>query len=36
MQVTEIPKKVSQKMDQITRYFLWGDTDEKKKIRLLN
>lgn len=36
MQTMEIPVSVCDKLDKINRNFLWGDTDKKKKMHLIN
>lgn len=36
MQTMELPRKVCDDIDKINRNFLWGDTENKKKIHLVN
>lgn len=36
MQTMHFPTNVCDKLDRINRNFLWGDTEEKKKIHLVN
>lgn len=35
MQSTKLPASVSKEIDSLNRKFLWGSTDEKKKIALV-
>ena len=35
MQCSYIPKKICNKIDSISRNFLWGTTSEKKKMHLM-
>lgn len=36
MQIMELPRRFCDEVDKINRNFLWGDTDNQKKVHLLN
>ena len=36
MQTTWLPQSTCDKIDKLNRNFLWGDTEEKKKVHLIN
>lgn len=36
MQTAKLPSAICEKLDKLNRNFLWGDTNERKKIHLLN
>lgn len=36
MQTMELPISVCDKLDRLNRNYLWGDTDNKKRIHLIN